>query len=146
MVQIDRYGRIKNPDYKPRPLSGLQRTVREHRHSNIWNKFDDLISDIGRWFEINGEDLAMYLAWGLVGISVILFLIWIIMTWIDDGFFSALISGVIGGVVGYYAVGLGIGLIVLAVRGVCWVVSLVFRNATWFLLSIVAAALIVFLS
>ena len=105
-----------------------------------------MISDIGRWFEINGEDLAMYLAWGLVGISVILFLIWIIMTWIDDGFFSALISGVIGGVVGYYAVGLGIGLIVLAVRGVCWVVSLVFRNATWFLLSIVAAALIVFLS
>lgn len=129
MVELDEYGRRKNRNYRPQPLSGFQHTVRHpYRRQSAWDRFDDFISDIGDWFDYNGENLSLYISWGIMGLALIGFVIWVIQTWVERGFWSALFRGAIGGVIGYYALAIAIAVISLILRGVCWVLSIVFKS------------------
>lgn len=140
MVEIDEYGRRKNRNYRPQPLSGFQHTVRHpYSRRSAWDRFDDFISDIGDWLDYNGENLSLYISWGILALAGIAFVIWVIQTWIERGFWSALFRGVIGGVVGYYAIAIAIGVISIVLRGICWVLSIVFRSAISLIVTLVVS-------
>lgn len=132
MVEFDKYGRIKNRNYRPEPLTGLRHTSTMTYRSGFWARFDDIISDIGYWFGDNAENIGLYLTYALAAILFIIYVVFVIHTWIDDGFFMAIIAAVIGGVVGYYGGMLALGIVALCMQGVCLVLRLVFKNAAVF--------------
>ena len=136
MVEFDKYGRIKNRNYRPEPISGLRHTSTRSYRRGSWAKFDDFISDIGYWFEDNGESISLYVTYALLALLVVVYLIYVIGIWIEDGFFMAIIAAIIGGVIGYYAGILSIGIISFCIRIICRVLQLIFKNAICFLVFI----------
>lgn len=132
MVEFDKYGRIKNRNYRPEPLTGLRHTSTRSYRRGFWARYDDFISDIGYWFGDNAENIGLYLTYALASILFIIYVIFVIHTWIDEGFFMAIIAAVIGGFVGYYGGMLALGIVSLCMRGVCLVLQLVFKNAAVF--------------
>ena len=132
MVEFDKYGRIKNRNYRPEPLRGLRHTSTRSYRRGFWARFDDFISDIGYWFGDNAENIGLYLTYALAAILFIIYVVFVIHTWVDEGFFMAVIAAVIGGVVGYYGGMLALGIVALCMQGVCLVLRLVFKNAVVF--------------
>lgn len=137
MVEFDKYGRIKNRNYRPEPLTGLRHTSTRSYRRGFWARYDDLISDIGYWFGDNAENIGLYLTYALAVIILIIYVVFVIHTWIDEGFFMAILAAVIGGVVGYYGGMLAIGIVALCMQGICLVFRLIFKNAAWFTVCLV---------
>ena len=145
MVEFDKYGRIKNRNYRPEPLTGLRHTSTRSYRRGFWARFDDFISDIGYWFADNGENIGLYLAYAIAIVLIIGYVVFLIHTWVEEGFYMAIIAGVIGGLVGYYGGMLAIGIVSLCIQGVCLVLRLVFKNAAWFTsISVIAAGITLF--
>lgn len=140
MVEFDKYGRIKNRNYRPEPLSGLRHTSTRSYRRGFWARYDDFISDIGYWFEDNRENIGLYLSYGLLGILFIVYVVFVIHTWVVEGFFMALMAAVLGGVVGYYGGMLAIGILSLCMQAICLVFRLIFKNAIWFTASLLIGA------
>lgn len=144
MVEFDKYGRIKNRNYRPEPLTSLRHTSSRSRRTGFWANYDDFISDIGFWFADNAENIGLYIAYALAAAIVIFYIIIVIHTWIAEGFFVAILAAVLGGIIGYYGGMLVLGILSICIQCVCWVLRLMFRNATWFtiIMAVVACAVI----
>lgn len=96
-------------------------TSYNYSSGNWWTRANNFIIGIGNWFAEHNSNITGGLAVILLVLAWIYFGISVIGLWIQDGFFSALIFGIIGGVIFYYismiAAGIliGIGIIILAI-------------------------------
>ena len=154
MVEIDKYGRIKNRNYRGpsgqddggnlRPLSGLRHT-RSYRRG-LWAQYDDFISDIGHWFADNGETMAVYLSFALLAIVAIYFAVCVVRTWLAGHPFSAIVSAVIGGIIAYHVFLIAAVIINLFIQAIFFVFRWIFKNAAWFTATVVVSIGIYYVS
>lgn len=122
-VKIGAGSGSKNDGYRKTPYTGRQ------SGDSLWSRFNDKIEDIGDKLEDSEETLTSIVA-------VLLALVWIlaiVFEWIDEGFFAALITGVIG----FFVVGLIMALMQFIIPILVFVLRLVFKNAWTFLIALV---------
>lgn len=76
MAEFDQYGRLKNNNYRPQPLSSFTTTYvptsSSYGRPNIWNRFNSFIEDIGEWLRDNTEALSNNIAIGGFSLPVLL--------------------------------------------------------------------------
>lgn len=94
-----------------------------------WDRFNDSISSIGEWFEEKGEIIQGILVFLIIAIYAIV----VIAAWINEGFWSALLAGIIGAVIG----GIAVYAIAIVSSIVLWLLQLIFRNAWTFIITMV---------
>lgn len=127
-----------------RPLSGLRHT--RSRQSGMWARYDDFISDIGYWFEDNGETMSVYLTMAVLAVMIISFVVSIVRIWHSGHPFSAIVTAIIGGLVAVH----GFWIICVIPFACFWVIfylcRLVFKNAAWFTTEVLIALGIYYLS
>ena len=107
-----------------------QRSYNRTPHSSTksgWQRYDAFIRSIGEWFEEH-TDLLSTIINGLIFVA---YVIAVIATWISEGFWEALLTGVIG----FFITGLAIWGTTIVTNIVSWILSnIVFRNGWLFLI------------
>lgn len=144
MAEFDKYGRLKNNNYRPQPLSSFTSTYVPSSSSfgrpNIWNRFNNFIGDIGEWLRDNTEALSNNIAIGGFLLACAIAIIGAIVVWIDEGFWPFIGYSIIGGLVMYYGGLLITGIMMYALRIPIFILGLVFYNA-YVLLIVIAISL-----
>ena len=140
MAEFDQYGRLKNNNYRPQPLSSFTSTYipssSSYGRPNIWSRFNSFIEDIGEWLRDNTEALSNNIAIGGFFLACAVTIIGAIVVWIDEGFWSFVGYTVIGYLVMYYG-GLTItGIMMYALRIPIFILGLIFYNAYVLLITI----------
>ena len=101
MAEFDKYGRLKNPNFR-----SCTSFTSEYAYSggsgSLWNRANGFVVNIGNWLAENFESLADNAALILYFGAWLVFGIGVIATWIGEGFGSALLMAVLGGVAVYY--------------------------------------------
>lgn len=102
--------------------------IKIKKSDNTWGRLNDFITDIGKWIENNREAFA-------TNISVIFyFLVWVgliigvISQLINSGFWSALLTGFIGGIIVYYAAAIGMFILILTLQILFFIIRYIFYN------------------
>lgn len=93
-----------------------------------WQRFNNWVEDVGDWLEDNTE-VAGYILGGLV---FLIYVIAVIVTWVDEGFWVALLAGFIG----FFIAGIAAYLLMLGGSILSWILRFVFLNAWTFLLAV----------
>lgn len=108
------------------------------RNSNLslWDRFDNFIIGIGNWIASNGENAMSYIAMGCLGLAWIGFAIAIIVTWVQEGFLTALIAGVIGGGIMYLVSGIALAIFYFIDDFILLIVRYIFYNVYTFLVAV----------
>ena len=145
-MAIDKYGRRINPNYQSQPISSFTSSYRSsiRRSSNVWSRINDFITNIGDWFEDNEEALANNISIGFYLLAWIGLGIGVIGQWISSGFFSALLTAVIGGVIVYYAAAIGMFVFMYVLRAIFWISRFLFYSVYTLLIAIAIIAGICF--
>ncbi len=107
---------------------------------SLWSFFDDGVACIGNWFVDNIETV--------IGIccAIVIFgggaaaIISVIITWIDSGFWAALLQAIITGIVGYLTIGISWYVINVVVNVLMWILRFIFWNGWSLLATLIAAA------
>ena len=83
------------PEPKPQPQPQPQpRPIPKPTYKrSLWQRFKDGIEAIGEWFD---DDADTKIAVVLYALALIFYVVVVIAAWVDDGFFSALITGIVG--------------------------------------------------
>lgn len=140
MAEFDQYGRLKNNNYRPQPLSSFTSTYipssSSYGRPNIWSRFNSFIEDIGEWLRDNTEALSNNIAIGGFFLACIVAIIGAIVVWIDEGFWSFVGYAIIGYLVMYYGGLLITGIMMYALRIPIFILGLVFHNAYVLLITI----------
>lgn len=85
-----------------------------HRES-LWSRFNNGVASIGNWFAEKSEDVLGWISLIVMIIIIITCLVEVIGTWIDDGFWMALLMAIgvcIGGVIAWYVAAIAIFIVV----------------------------------
>ena len=93
-----------------------------------WQRFNDKIESIGEWLEDNTDTVSAI----ITGIICLIWVLAIIVAWVQDGFWVALLTGVIGAFIGGIAIWAASIVTAIAV----WVLRFVFLNAWTFLIAL----------
>lgn len=140
MAEFDQYGRLKNNNYRPQPLSSFTSTYTPSSSSyggpNLWSRFNSFIEDIGEWLRDNTEALSNNIAIGGFFLACAIAIIGAIVVWIDEGFWSVIGYSIIGGLVMYYGGLLITGIMMYVLRIPIFILGLVFYNAYVLLIAI----------
>ena len=105
--------------------------------NNWWNSINNFVIGIGNWFAEHSSGITGGLAVILLAIGWIYFIVSVIGIWIEDGFFSALIFGIIGGVIFYYVSMIAAGILIWVGVVVLALIRYVFYNIYTLIISIV---------
>ena len=103
---------------------------------NWWNRLNNSVIGIGNWFAEHNSNITGTLALILLVLAWLYFAISVIGIWREDGFFSALIFGVIGGVIFYYVSMIAAGILIWVGVVVLAIVRFVFYNIYTLLITI----------
>jgi|GEM_PF-1244256 len=124
--------------------NNTETVIRRPRSNSFWGRINNFISGIGDWFDYNGATFSdnisfifYIIAWISLGIGVI-------GQWISSGFWTALITGVIGGIIVYYAAGIAMVILMYVLYGCFKVMRYVFYNVYTLLIAIAIVAAIIF--
>lgn len=143
MAEFDKYGRLKNTNYRPQPLSSFTSTYApsssSYERPNIWNRFNIFISNVGEWLQNNTKALSNNIAIGAFFIACAITIIGAISVWIDEGFWSFVIYSFIGYIVMYYGGLLITGIMMYVLRIPIFILGLIFHNAYVLLITITIA-------
>lgn len=96
---------------------------------SAWDKFKDKIESIGDWFADDSDDKISTV---LCVVAMVVYVIAIIAAWMDDGFFSALITGIVG----IFILGICWYAIIIVSKIVKFVFCLIFRNVWTFFIAL----------
>lgn len=90
--------------FNPSPSSYTSRSSRSlwDRIYGVWDRFDDIILEIGNFFAGLTENIIEWASGGIFILQWIGFAIAVISIWVQEGFIWALIAGLIGGGIFYY--------------------------------------------
>jgi hypothetical protein len=138
-----------NFGHPPTAVRGLSQSARHniYRQSyNLWDRFNDFISEIGDWIAIHSEMITNYCGLGLFVLSWIGFALAIISIWMSEGFIWALLAGVIGGGIFYYVSMILLGIFIFVMNIVLAIIRYLFYNAYTFLIPILLVIVLCFSS
>lgn len=97
-----------------------------HRES-LWSRFNNGVASIGNWFAEKSEDVLGWISLATMAIIVISCIVQVISTWIDDGFWMALlmafgvcIAGVIAWYVAAITIVIGVNVVMYGFRFLFW--------------------------
>lgn len=97
-----------------------------HRES-LWSRFNNGVASIGNWFAEKSEDVLGWISLATKAIIVISCIIKVISTWVDDGFWMALLMALgvcIAGVIAWYvavnAIVIGVNVVMYGFRFLFW--------------------------
>lgn len=138
-MAIDKYGRRINPNYQSRPISSFASTYQRHTtmtyRRNVWQRMNDFVANIGEWIDENREALSINISTGFY------FLAWLglaigVVAQLFTSFWSALFTAIIGGVVVYFAAGIGVVIFVWILQIFFFIVRYILYNIYTLLLSV----------
>lgn len=142
MTEIDKYGRIRNRNFQRQPLSSFP-SFHDDDDIGLWQRLDRFVANIGYWLSENRDSIcnnisigAYLLCWGLFAFVVI-------SVWVNEGFFSALLAGLLGGFIVYYAAAILMFIILFALQIIFRLLRVLFISIYHLLLGI--ALLVYFL-
>lgn len=148
MAEFDQYGRLKNNNYRPQPLSSFTSTYvpssSSYGRPNIWNRFNCFIEDIGEWLRDNTEALSNNIAIGVFFLACAVAIIGAIGVWIDEGFWSFVLYAFCAYLVMCYGGLLITGIMMYALRIPIFILGLIFHNAYVLLVTIAISLGILF--
>lgn len=102
---------------------------------SLWSRFSDTISRVGEWLDDHTDIIA-----GVFMVIIgIIYVIAVISAWINEGFWSALLAGVIGGIIAYIAV----IATTIVTNIILWVLKLIFKNGWTFLIAAIVLGYII---
>ena len=103
---------------------------------NWWSRINNFVIGIGNWFAEHNSNITGTLALILLVLAWLYFGISVIGIWREDGFFSALIFGIIGGVIFYYVSMIAAGILIWVGVIVLAIVRYIFYNIYTLLITI----------
>lgn len=103
---------------------------------NWWSRINNFVIGIGNWFAEHNSNITGTLALILLVLAWLYFAISVIGIWREDGFFSALIFGIIGGVIFYYVSMIAAGILIWVGVIVLAIVRFIFYNIYTLLITI----------
>ncbi len=103
------------------------------RSRSLWTRFNDAVAEVGNWFAEHVDKAISVCCFLVIAAVVILAIIYVITTFIQEGLIWAIVVGVICCVVGYFTVGLSWYVILFLVNVVMYGLRLIFWNG-WTLL------------
>lgn len=109
------------------------------RRRSLWSRFNEGVADIGNWFAEKAEDALGWVSVIMVLGIIVACAIKILLTWIDGGFWMALLMAIGLCIGGCIAFGIGSVIITVAVNVIMYGMRILFWNAWTLLLAIVAA-------
>lgn len=96
-------------------------------HESLWSRFNNGVASIGNWFAEKAEDVLGWFSLAAMAIIVITCIVKVISTWIDDGFWMALLMAIgacIVGVIAWYiaaiVIVIGVNVIMYGFRFLFW--------------------------
>ncbi len=101
-----------------------------HNGESLWNRFKYKIEEIGEWFDDKTEDPES-VSIIFTSIAFILYIVAIIVYWVTEGFWAALI----GGVIGFFVTGLIILAINYVTKIALYILRYIFLNVWTFLIA-----------
>lgn len=126
MTEIDKYGRIKNRNFQTQSVSRFPSF--DDGYGNFWQRMNAFVSNVGAWINENRDNISTNISIGVYFLCWILFAIAVISTWINEGFFSALFGGIIGGVIVYYGAGILLFISMILLQIAMYVLRIIFYN------------------
>ncbi len=130
---------------RPIPLATSRHHVVHMRTHNIWQRFNNGVSRIGYWFAEHSESITNYCAMVLFIISWLFFALAVIMIWVHDGFWTALLRGGIAGVIFYYISMITIGVFIWIANIVLAIIRYIFYSAYTFLGLVIIVSIVLFI-
>lgn len=125
----DRYNKpVPPPPPQPKPQPRPTPTPMPAHNGSLWHRFKDKIESIGDWFADDESDEKIATVFYVI--ALLIYAISVILVWVDDGFISALIAGVIG----FFILGIAYYAITIVCMVLKWVFRIIFYNVWTFLL------------
>lgn len=122
------------------PIIGIPRNQSSSSYSShrpsLWSRFNSAVAEIGNWFADHVETAIGICCMLVIAGVVITGIIYVIAAWVNEGFFMALVTGVIAVIVGYICVGIGWYVILFGVNIVMYGLRILFWNGWTLLLAI----------
>lgn len=138
MTEIDKYGRIKNRNFQTQSVSRFPSF--NDGYGSFWQRTNIFVSNIGEWISENRDNICTNISIGIYFLCWIFFAIAVIATWINEGFFSALFGGIIGGFIVYYGAAVIMFLLYIVLQIVMRILQLFFYNIYTLLGTIITVA------
>lgn len=142
MTEIDQYGRIKNRNFQTQSVSSFPSFNDDD--GNVWQRTNNYISNIGEWISSNTDSLCTNISIGIYILCWIVFGIAVIATLINKGLVSAIIGGIIGGVIVYYGAVIITFIALLILKIIMRILRLLFYNIYTFIIGIGLNILLLF--
>ena len=117
------------PKPQPQPQPQPRPTPKPTYKRSLWQRFKDGIEAIGEWFD---DDADTKIAVVLYALALIFYVVVVIAAWVDDGFFSALITGIVG----LFILGIAYYAIAIICMVIKWVFSIIFKNVWTFFITL----------
>ena len=115
--------RYRKPTPPPAPTPEPEPVYNE----SLWHRFKNKIESIGEWFASDESDEKMAVIFYVL--ALIIYVGSIILAWTGDGFFSALITAIVG----FFILGIAYYAITIVCMVLKWVLRLIFYNVWTFL-------------
>lgn len=108
----------------------------------LWSRYNKGVVNFGDWIADHVETVqdinSAILFLGYVGLLIYFF----VKAWMEGGFLSALLSGLLAGVVGYFATGLAILVVNFVINVVMYCFRFIFWNGWTLLLAVMAGCVL----
>lgn len=113
-------------------------------HDSLWSRFNRGVAGIGNWFAEKTEDVLGWISLIITVVIIISCVVKIINTWIDDGFWMALLMAIgvcIGGVIAWYiaafAIFISVNIVMYGLRFLFWngwtlLIGFILAGTIWF--------------
>ena len=125
----DRYNKpLPPPPPQPKPQPRPTPTPMPAHNGSLWQRFKDKIESIGDWFADDESDEKIATVFYVI--ALLIYVVSVISVWVDDGFISALIAGVIG----FFILGIAYYAITIVCMILKWICRIIFYNVWTFLL------------
>ena len=128
LEMIEKYSKPTPP---PQPTPTPKPTPRPTYKRSLWQRFKDKIESIGEWFAEEDSDAAIAVIFYVL--ALIIYVGAIVITWIEDGFWSALIPGIVG----FFILGIAYYAIAIVSIILKWILRVIFLNVWTFFISLI---------
>lgn len=139
MATFDKYGRLLNENFRTQNLSSFPSSS-SYSYTNSrswWQKVNDFVAGIGDWISDNEDALSSNISMGVFILSWVGFACGVISIWVDEGFFWALLAGLIGGGIFYYVSMLLFGAYFVILKIFLVIARYIFYNAYTLLIPVI---------
>lgn len=106
------------------------------RRPSLWSRFNEAIGNFGNWIADTSDTIINVMTIIGVGAIILVAIIAVITTWVQEGFFMALLAGVIAYFVGYISIGIAWLVIKIVMNILLFALRLLFWSGWTLLLGV----------